>query len=97
MSCTKCNSSLVTLNTSTNVNTCNACGTAWSVVPSLQCNGCNGCNGAVNMNRKLRMIKDGKTGWHQCENCGMYANIDDKRDVIIMLDRVEQVNSTRTL
>ena len=79
MSCTKCNSSLVTLNTSTSVHTCNACGTAWSIIHSLQCNG---CNGVVNMNRKLRLIKDGKTGWHQCDNCGMYANIDDKRDVI---------------
>jgi hypothetical protein len=74
--CPRCASGLVRLRTADATFECGACKHMWTKQPYIAC-ACGMERDLSGPNFWLRMVKDGKTGWTRCNDCGRYLNVDE--------------------
>lgn len=87
MSCPNCQNNFL-INISKDCNTCLTCNTKWNQHTNVT-GTCMNCKSNVDMNLHINLLKDERTDWRSCNNCGLYLNSDminiTKNDIVTML------------
>lgn len=80
--CPKCNTGLIQLNMTGLSFQCMLCKYTWVKKNIIKCTCGKDTDLSNGIIRSLRMVKDGKVGWIECESCGKYLNRDEAVSII---------------